>query len=73
MTPRFPIIILATVALAGGAGLGIGRYVVPDESKGASGECLILKKDLQDLTYQGAGRGDRSAQGLVDRYDENCR
>ena len=68
-----PVLILAIV-LALAAGTAVGYYVLADnDSKGTSAECLILKRDLEKLTYRGEGRGDSRSQSVVDRYNEECR
>ena len=67
------------MALAGSAivfflsGLVIGYWVIPD-SKSASAECIVLRKDPNDLTHRdGTGSEGSSADQVVDLYNQYCR
>lgn len=68
-------LVLVTALLFTGVGVAIDRWVVPE--KGSSAECVILRQDVQRLTYSGGGSDSLSQrdrnQSIVDRYNDECR
>jgi hypothetical protein len=69
------IAIVLTLVLALAIGTAIGRYVVPNDSKGTSAECMILKNTISDVKYVQSGNSSEQTfyRNLVTRYDNECR
>ena len=56
------------------AGTAFGYFVIP-EGKGDSAQCIVLRKDLADLTYLTNNRAspDSASARVVDLSNEFCR
>ena len=65
-------LVLATALVFSLAGTAVGYWVLP-EGKGESASCIILRNQIQGITWAGEGRGDAEATEVVNKYDAECR
>ena len=70
---------LIGVVLLVGFVSGLTGYGIPKgkDSKGPTAECIVLKQDVEKLSYLGrivVPKADNErARSVVDRYNANCR